>query len=201
SLANWGLDRIDQVSLPLDGKYWYPESAGAGVNVYIVDTGINVNHVDFGGRAKWGRSFIEPTNSLTDDQGHGTMVASLVGGATYGVAKNATLIAVKVLDTLGMGTNVAAIKGLHWIWQQHRNSDNKRTVVNMSLGGMYDPMMNRFVETLIKDGATVVAGAGNGYNGQPQDACSVSPGSAKGIINVGATDKQDRSASFSNYGK
>jgi len=115
--AVWGLDRIAERSVNLDGKYPYPTSGGTDVDAYIVDTGINIKHVDFQGRANWGDNFIDTQD--TDCNGHGTHVAGTVGSTTYGVAKKTTLIAVKVLDCNGSGTNLSVIDGINWAAAQY----------------------------------------------------------------------------------
>ena len=112
--AVWGLDRIDQVSLPLDTKYSYA-STGSGVKVYVVDTGIRLSHSQFGGRAMTGKDFVTPGGLATDCNGHGTHVAGTIGGSTYGVAKGATLVAVRVLDCAGSGSVSNVVAGVNWV--------------------------------------------------------------------------------------
>ena len=109
----WGLDRIDQVSLPLDSKYNYA-SNGNGVKVYVVDTGIRLSHSQFGGRAMTGKDFVTPGGTAADCNGHGTHVAGTIGGSTYGVAKGTTLVAVRVLDCGGSGSVSNVVAGLNW---------------------------------------------------------------------------------------
>jgi subtilisin family serine protease len=112
--ATWGLDRIDQDSLPLDGRYSY-SSGGAGVRVYIVDTGIRLSHAQFGGRAVTGKDVVTPGGMAWDCNGHGTHVAGTVGGSTYGVAKSSTLVAVRVLGCSGSGSLSGVIAGVNWV--------------------------------------------------------------------------------------
>jgi len=192
---NPNLDRIDQRKLPLDKKFSFPNSQGSGVNVYIVDTGINIKHQEFAGRARHGGSFC-PNCPATDDHGHGTHVAALVGGKTFGVARQSTLIAVKVLNSSGSGSTSGVLDGLSFILNKHKASSNKKTVVNMSLGGPVSQALNAGVESLIKAGIHVITSAGNGN----KDACSQSPASVPSAITVGATDISDKVASFSNFG-
>ena len=111
--AVWGLDRIDQVNLPLDSKYSYAGN-GNGARVYVVDTGIRLSHSQFGGRAMTGRDFVTPGGTAADCHGHGTHVAGTIGGSTFGVAKGATLVAVRVLDCGGSGTMSNVVAGLNW---------------------------------------------------------------------------------------
>ncbi|KAI9595261.1 peptidase S8/S53 domain-containing protein [Syncephalis fuscata] len=203
NVSSWGLDRIDQHKLPLDGVYNYPSSGGKGVYVFIMDTGVNVDHVDFGGRAVNGAILGGSAGkSPTDDQGHGTFVAGVIGGSHYGVAKNATLISVKILNKRGIGTSSDVIAGLAWILEQHLASKEKMSIINLSLGADFNRSINRAVEQIIQRGIAVVVAAGNGdENRVPQDACNFSPSSSPQVITVGATSKTDTVASFSNYGK
>ena len=193
--APWGLDRIDQMWLTLDGQYHYTAS-GAGTSVYIVDTGINLTHTEFGGRAVTGVDYVTSGGTATDCNGHGTHVAGIVGGATFGVAKNARLVAVRVLDCSGSGEGSTVIAGLDWVAQQKSASPGTPMVVNMSLGGGAAPVLDSAVARIVAAGVTVVVAAGN----STVDACTTSPARAPDAITVAATDASDNFASFSNYG-
>jgi subtilisin family serine protease len=191
------IDRIDQAKRPLDGNYTFPDSAGEGVNIYIVDTGILITHNEFGGRARFGGSFCKLCNEK-DENGHGTHVASIAGGKTFGVARKANLIAVRVLNGAGSGTNSEVIQGLEYVADQHKNGKNKNSVVNMSLGGGFSQALNDAVKKLTAAGIHVIVAAGN----DDDDACKVSPASEPSAITVGATeDKSDDVTDFSNFGE
>nr|CAG8532872.1 109_t:CDS:1 [Entrophospora candida] len=193
----FNLDRIDQANLPLDKKYTFPDTAGQGVNVYVIDTGINVDHSDFGGRAKHSASFCKGCGDK-DDNGHGTHVAGTVGGKTFGVAKKCNLLAVKVLAADGSGTNTDVVNGMLHVLSQHKKDSNKNTVVSMSLGGGFSQAINDIVQRLTSAGIHVVVAGGN----DSADACGDSPASAPSAITVGATeDKSDQITDFSNFGK
>ncbi|CAB4432758.1 unnamed protein product [Rhizophagus irregularis] len=193
----FNIDRIDQAKRPLDGKYTYPDSAGEGVNVFIVDTGIRITHKEFGGRAKFGGSFCDGCNK-EDENGHGTHVASIACGATLGVARKATPIAVRVLDAYGSGLTSEVIAGLNFVGETHSKSKSKKSVVNMSLGGGTSKAMNDAVKQLTNAGVHVAVAAGN----ESQDACNVSPASEPSAITVGATEQDsDAITDFSNIGK
>jgi len=187
--ATWGLDRIDQRDLPLNGNYTYTPT-GAGVRAYIVDTGILTSHTQFGGRASVGYDAIG--GSGQDCNGHGTHVAGTVGGSTYGVAKGVTLIAVRVLDCSGSGTNTGVIAGMDWV------TSNRvlPAVANMSLGGGFSQAVNDAAARMTNAGVSLSVASGN----ENQDACNTSPGSAPTAISVGATTSTDARASFSNWG-
>ena len=189
----WGLDRIDESSAPLDERYTANQS-GAGVDVYVVDTGIDAGHPDLAGRVGEGRSFVADPYGTDDCFGHGTHVAGTVGGTTYGVAKGTTLVPVRVLDCSGTGSSASTVAGLDWVASRHRQGEP--AVVNLSLTGSVERAENELVDTLVREGVTVVAAAGN----DGVDACQASPGSAPRAITVAASDAADRHAAFSNYG-
>jgi subtilisin family serine protease len=189
---SWGLDRVDQRALPLSASYTWSTS-GAGVSVYIIDTGIRTTHVDFGGRAVWDFNAVKGNNNPnTDCMGHGTHVAGTVGGTTYGVAKGVSLHAVKVLDCTGSGRWSWVIAGIDWVTANAA----KPAVANMSIGGDYNQAVNDAVEGSIRSGVTYAIAAGNSST----NACTFSPASAPDALTVGATTKIDGQASYSNFG-
>ncbi|MBZ9749890.1 S8 family peptidase [Deinococcus sp. HMF7604] len=191
SNAVWGLDRIDQRSLPLNSSYTYDSTASA-VKVYIIDTGIRTSHQQFGGRATWGTNTTGDGNN-SDCGGHGTHVAGTVGSATYGVAKGVKLIAVKVLDCQGRGQNSGVIAGINWALN---NKGSGTAIANMSLGGGVDQAENDAVTNASSKGLFMAVAAGN----ENQNACNVSPASSAGAFTVGATTKTDRRADPNDWG-
>ena len=192
---NWGDDRIDQVDTPLDQSYEYPASAGAGVHVYVLDTGVNLTHNEFTGRTGPGRDIVDGDNSPTDCNGHGTHVAGSAVGTLYGVAKRATVHAVRVLNCQGSGSSAAILAGIDWI----RANAVRPAVVNYSIGcntRCADPTLDSAVRTLVGSGITWVQSSGNAND----DACFYSPQKVAEGITVNAMTISDAKASYSNWG-
>jgi len=199
SPESWGLDRVDQLDLPLDNSFTYGAS-GAGVNIYIIDSGIRLSHNDFDGRAFYidnpqrGNFRGDGHGSAEDCYGHGTAVASVAAGSAFGVAKNATLWAARVLDCDGWGWASMAMLAVDWItaWGE------KPAVVNMSLGYPDSQALREAIENSIAAGYIYVVAAGNSM--VPMDACQLTPANANGAITIGATDAADYESFWSNFG-
>ncbi|MDJ1137765.1 S8 family peptidase [Streptomyces iconiensis] len=189
----WGLDRIDQAKTKGDKKYTYPATAGKGVTAYVIDTGVRISHKDFGGRASYGFDAIDNDKTAQDGNGHGTHVAGTIAGTKYGVAKKAKVVGVRVLDNEGSGTTEQVVAGIDWVTKNHKGP----SVANMSLGGGKDAALDAAVKKSIASGVTYAVSAGN----ESADATTASPARVPEAITVAASDKNDKQATFSNYGK
>jgi subtilisin family serine protease len=187
----WGLNRIDQRDLPLNQTYQYT-STGAGVTVYIIDTGIRRTHTQFRGRAFVGFDAVGDGQNTNDCNGHGTHVSGTVGGSTYGVAKSVRLFAVRVLSCSGSGSNAGVIAGVDWVTANRV----RPAVANMSLGGGASTALDNAVRNSIASGVTYAIAAGNSN----ANAANSSPARVTQAITVGATTMTDARSSFSNFG-
>lgn len=192
---SWGLSRISQRKLGSNSlPYNYPDSAGDGVDVYVIDTGVQDSHTDFGGRAKLEMSLV-PNEEKVDNNGHGTHCSGTIASATYGVAKKAKIHGIKILNAAGNGEDSDVAKAIDWILTQPFKP--YKTVISMSIGGDQTPAITDAVDAAFKRGIISVVAAGN----ESSDACKGSPASAPNAITVGATGSSDSKASYSNTGK
>lgn len=208
--APWGLARIshrDSLSFGTFNKYLYSEDGGEGVDVYIIDTGTNVDHVDFEGRAHWGKT-IPSNDEDADGNGHGTHCSGTVAGKKYGVAKKANVYAVKVLKSNGSGSMSDVVKGVEWAAVSHSKKVEiakkgkgkkgfKGSAANMSLGGGKSVTLDIAVNAAVDVGIHFAVAAGN----DNADSCSYSPAAAEKAVTVGASTLADERAYFSNFGK
>jgi subtilisin family serine protease len=191
-VAAWGLDRIDQRSVARDNRFHFATTA-TDVRAYVIDTGIRLGHREFGRRAISGIDTVDG-GSADDLHGHGTHVAGTLGGATYGVAKGVTLVAVRVLGADGFGSLAQVVAGVDWVTADHQ--PGQMAVANMSLGGPPSEILDTAVANSIADGITYGVAAGN----SGASACGQSPARVPTAITVGATTITDARASFSNVG-
>ncbi|KAH7558412.1 subtilase [Bipolaris maydis] len=192
----YGLARISHRE-PGSRDYIFDSSAGEDTFIYVIDTGVNTEHTDFGGRATLGKSFIAGSDG-EDDQGHGTHCSGTAAGTKFGVAKKANIIGVKVLGADGSGSNSGVLRGIQWAVDDATEKGHiNRTVLSMSLGGPFSQTTNDAIQSAVEAGAFVAAAAGN----EGEDASNSSPASAPQACTVGATNERDLKASFSNFGK
>ena len=208
--APWGLARISHrssLSFGTFNKYLYSADGGEGVDVYVIDTGTNVEHVDFEGRATWGKT-IPANDEDKDGNGHGTHCSGTIAGKKYGVAKKANVYAVKVLKSNGSGTMADVVKGVEWAAVSHtkkveaaKNGKGKKgfkgSAANMSLGGGKSVTLDLAVNAAVDAGIHFAVAAGN----DNRDSCGYSPAAAEKAVTVGASTLLDERAYFSNYGK
>jgi cerevisin len=208
--APWGLARIshrNSLSFGTFNKYLYAADGGKGVDVYVIDTGVNIEHVDFGGRASWGKTVPEGDEDV-DGNGHGTHCSGTIAGEKYGVAKKANIHAVKVLKSNGAGTMSDVVKGVEWATLRHNKNVKeakqgkgkkgfKGSAANMSLGGGKSPTLDLAVNAAVDAGIHFAVAAGN----DNANSCSYSPAAAENAITVGASTLADERAYFSNYGE
>ena len=206
--APWGLARIshrDSLSFGTFNKYYYTADGGEGVDVYVIDTGTNTEHVDFEGRASWGKT-IPDGDADEDGNGHGTHCSGTIAGAKYGVAKKANIKAVKVLRSNGSGSMSDVVKGVDYAAESHQEQVEiakkgkkkhfKGSAANMSLGGGKSSILDQAVNAAVDVGIHFAVAAGN----DNQDSCNYSPAAAKKAVTVGASTLADERAYFSNYG-
>lgn len=191
----WGLDRSDQNDLPLDGSFTYSDTAGEGTTLYIIDSGINPTHTEFAGRLAAGYDDVKDGLGTNDCYGHGTHVAGIAAGTTYGFAKLATIVPVRVLKCDTYTSLASVLRGIDWVLANHSSG---RAVATLSIAGDAGyPTLDNAITALVADGVAVAVAAGNG-NGS--DSCATSPARSPAALTVGATTNQDARSSFSNIG-
>lgn len=210
SNAPWGLARIshrDSLNFGTFSKYLYSTDGGEGVDVYVIDTGTYIDHVDFEGRASWGKT-VPADDEDADGNGHGTHCSGTIAGKKYGVAKKANIYAVKVLRSNGSGTMSDVVKGVEWAVERHldqvksaKDGSGKKgfkgSAANMSLGGGKSVALDLSVNAAVDAGIHFAVAAGN----DNRDSCNYSPAAAEKAVTVGASTLADERAYFSNFGK
>ncbi|KAG0292579.1 serine protease, partial [Dissophora globulifera] len=203
--APWGLARISHrkaLTLKTYKKYIHDPNGGDGVTVFVIDTGINVKHKEFEGRASWGAT-IPMGDADIDGNGHGTHCAGTIGSAAYGVSKKANVVAVKVLRSNGSGSMSDVVAGVDFAVQEHlsikaqQGRKYKGSVANMSLGGGKSRPLDSAVTNAVAQGLHFAVAAGN----DNRDACNYSPAGVEAAVTVGASTIKDERAYFSNYGR
>ncbi|KAF9273058.1 hypothetical protein BGZ68_001872 [Mortierella alpina] len=193
SPPSWGLSRASQRNLDLTKPYLYNDAAGRGITAYVIDTGVYAAHSDFGFRATFGANFVSGSAN-TDEHGHGTHVAGIIGGTKYGVAKEVKIVGIKVLDAKGVGTYSGIIAGMDWVAAR---AVPGKSVVNLSLRGNKSPTLDNAALRLYKANIPLIVSAGNNVT---HDACRFSPSGAPNTYTVAASDKTDIVARFTSYG-
>jgi subtilisin family serine protease len=199
SVSSWGLDRLDQTTTEFDSVYSYPETAGAGVRVYVLDTGVQANLAGFEGRVITGFDAIatprERSRSNADCHGHGTAVAGIVASATYGVAKQATIVPVRIADCRGAVRPEWIVKGIDWVLKNHKRGTHG--VVNLSVAVSKNRAVDAAITKLYNAGIVPVVAAGN----QNFDACRISPAGSGRALVVGSVNMNDYRTNNSNHGE
>ena len=193
--ATWGLDRIDQRTLPLDHTYTYAYT-GKGVYAFILDTGVRSDHIEFAGRLAGGADFVAGRPAAGDclPDGHGTKVAGVVGGVHWGVAKDVTIVPLRVTNCIGWIEPKDVVAAIDWVVA---HKEFRPAVINLSAGGGVEPAIDAAVENALANGIPVIAAAGNGNT----DACTSTPARVNGVITVGASSRSDERSSYSNFGR
>ncbi|EFR04333.1 proteinase R [Nannizzia gypsea CBS 118893] len=194
NVPSWGLARVGSKE-PGGTTYYYDSSAGQGVTAYVIDTGTDIKHEEFSGRATWGGNFVDDIDM--DCNGHGTHVSGTVAGTKFGVAKKANVVGVKVLDCDGSGSNSGVIMGMEFATNDAKKKGAGKAVANMSLGGAFSQASNDAAAAIAQGGVFLAVAAGN----DNVDAAMASPASEPSICTVAASTEQDGKASFSNYGQ
>ena len=192
SQLSWGLDRIDQSQLPLDGSY-NSINDGRGTHVYILDSGIRTTHNEFGDRAFWDFTASDINEGDEDHNGHGTHIAGIVGSESYGVAKNANIHAVKVLNSQGQGTLAGLIEGINYVTVNHQSP----AIATIGFSTTFSRALNDAISNSINAGVLYAVPSGDNF----KDACDFSPGSVNGVLTVASTDRYDRVSNPSNRGE